>query len=173
MSAPTATENIQKQLSDLSSVVTLEDYTTMLQNLNVLGKSSVELPDDGEVTDIERKRFNSQFEFFVSENLTSDNIGELLGTAEDNLEDIKILTKDGEVQELNTEKLDSSSQEASEYKKSISEILIFIKQNSNNEEKQKDTLKFIEENKNNEYTVSIEYDDNGLVKIIRAKIQED
>ena len=166
-------ENIQEQLSNLSSVVSLEDYTVMLQNVNVLGKSSVELPDDGEVTDIERKRFNSQFEFFVSENLTSDNIGELLGTAEDNLEDIKILTKDGEVQELNTEKLDSSSQEASEYKKSISEILIFIKQNSNNEEKKEEILNFVQDNKNNKYTVSIEYDDSGLTRVIRAKIQED
>lgn len=165
-------ENIQKQLSDLSSVVTLEDYTTMLQNLNVLGKSSVELPDDGEVTDIERKRFNSQFEFFVSENLTSDNIKELLGTTEDNLEDIKILTKNGEVQELDTEKLADSSQEASEYKKSISEILIFIKQNSNNEERKEEFLDFVEDNKNNKYTVSIEYDDSGLTRVIRAKIQD-
>ena len=165
-------ENIQGQFSNLLSVVDLKDYIIMLQNLNVLEKSSVELSNDGEVTDIERKRFNSQFEFFVSENLTSDNIKELLKTAENNFEDIKILTKSGEIEELDTEKL-ASSQESSEYKKNISEILIYIKQNSNNEEKQEDYLKFIEDNKNNKYTVSIEYDDDGLVRIIRAKIQED
>lgn len=166
-------ENIQGQLSNLFSVVSLEDYTTMLQNLNILAKSSVELPTDGEVTDIERKRFNSQFEFFVSENLTSDNIKELLRTTENNFEDMKILTKSGEIEELDTEKLASSSQDASEYKKNISEILIFIKQNTNNEEKQEDTLNFVEDNKNNKYTVSIEYDDDGLARVIRARIQED
>lgn len=166
-------ENIQGQLSNLFSVVSLEDYTTMLQNLNILAKSSVELPVDGEVTDIERKRFNSQFEFFVSENLTSDNIKELLKTVENNFEDMKILTKSGEIEELDTEKLASSSQEASEYKENISEILIFIKQNSNNVEKQENTLKFVEDNKNNKYTVSIEYDEDGLTRIIRVKIQEE
>lgn len=165
-------ENIQGQFSNLLSVVDLKDYIIMLQNLNVLEKSSVELSNDGEVTDIERKRFNSQFEFFVSENLTSDNIKELLKTAENNFEDIKILTKSGEIEELDTEKL-ASSQESSEYKKNISEILIYIKRNSNNEEKQEDYLKFIEDNKNNKYTVSIEYDDDGLARIIRVKIQED
>ena len=166
-------ENIQGQLSNLFSVVSLEDYTAMLQNLNILAKSSVELPVDGEVTDIERKRFNSQFEFFVSENLTSDNIKELLKTVENNFEDMKILTKSGEIEELDTEKLASSSQEASEYKENISEILIFIKQNSNNAEKQENTLKFVEDNKNNKYTVSIEYDEDGLTRIIRVKIQEE
>lgn len=166
-------ENIQGQLSNLFSVVSLEDYATMLQNLNILAKSSEELPAYGEVTDIERKRFNSQFEFFVSENLTSDNIKELLQTTENNFEDMRILTKSGEIEELDTEKLESSSQDSLEYKKNISEILIFIKQNSNNKEKQEETLNFIEDNKNNKYTVSIEYDDDGLTRVIRAKIQED
>lgn len=166
-------ENIQGQLSNLFSVVSLEDYTKMLQNLNILDKSSIEISDSGEVTDIERKRFNSQFEFFVSGNLTSDNIKELLNTVENNFEDMKILTKSGEIEELDTEKLEASSQESSEYKNNISEILIYIKQNSNNEEKQEETLKFIEDDKNKKYTVSIEYDDDGLVRIIRVKIQED
>lgn len=166
------TENIQEQLSNLLSVVSLEDYSTMLQNLNIIEKKSIDLSNNGEVTEIEKKRFNSQFEFFVSENLTTDNVKELLKTAENNLEDIKILTKDGEIQDLDTEKL-KSSQDSSQYKKSISEILIFIKQNSNNEEKQKDIMSFIEDNKNYEYTTSIEYDNNGLTRVIRAKIQED
>ena len=166
-------ENIQGQLSNLFSVVSLQDYAKMLQNLSILGKSSVEISDSGEVTDIERKRFNSQFEFFVSENLTSDNIKELLNTVENNFEDMRILTKSGEIEQLDTEKLEDSSQEASEYKENISEILIYVKQNSNNEEKKEETLNFIEDNKDNKYTVSIEYDENGLARVIRVKIQED
>ena len=71
------------------------------------------------------------------------------------------------------ERLASSDKEASDYKKNISEILIYIKQNSNNTEKQESLLEFLEDNKNYKYTVSINYDDNGLVRVIRAKIQED
>lgn len=164
-------ENIQGQLSNLFSVVSLEDYSSMLQNLKLVKKKTEQITNNEEVTDIERKRFNSQFEFFVSENLTSDNIKELLNTVKNNLEDVKILTKNGEIQNLDTNKI-SSYQESSEYIKNISEILIFVKQNSNNEEKEKDALDFIENNKNNKYNVSIEYDNNGLTKIIRVKIQE-
>lgn len=164
-------ENVQGQLSNLFSVVSLEDYSSMLQNLKLVKKKTEQITNNEEVTDIERKRFNSQFEFFVSENLTSDNIKELLNTVKNNLEDVKILTKNGEIQNLDTNKM-SSYHESSEYIKNISEILIFVKQNSNNEEKEKDALDFIENNKNNKYNVSIEYDNNGLTKIIRVKIQE-
>lgn len=164
-------ENVQGQLSNLFSVVSLEDYSSMLQNLKLVKKKTEQITNNEEVTDIERKRFNSQFEFFVSENLTSDNIKELLNTVKNNLEDVKILTKNGEIQNLDTNKM-SSYQESSEYIKNISEILIFVKQNSNNEEKEKDALDFIENNKNNKYNVSIEYDNNGLTKIIRVKTQE-
>lgn len=166
-------ENFEKQLSNLYSVVTLDDYRTMLENLDIIEKTSVQLPINGEVTEIERKRFNSQFEFFVSENLTSDNIKQLVNTAKNNFEDMRILTKDGKVEELDTEKLASSNKDALDYKENISEILIYIKQNSNNTEKQESLLEFLDDNKNNEYTVSINYDDNGLVRVVRAKIQED
>lgn len=163
-------ENFENQIANLKSIVSLNDYKIMLENLDIIEKSSVQLPTNGEVTEIERKRFNSQFEFFVSENLTVDNIKQLVDTAKNNFEDMKILTKDGNIEELDNEKL--ASNEATEYKKNISEILIGIKQNSNNTEKQESLIKFLENNKDIKYTVSVNYDDNGLVNIIRAKIQE-
>lgn len=164
-------DNFKEQLSNLFKVVSAEDYTKMLQNLDILDKNTIEIPDNGETSNIEKNRFNSQFEFFVSENLTSDNIKELLKTLENNLEDANILTKSGDIEDLDVEKLDSSYEGSKEYQKNIDEILFYIKQNSNNEEKQKDILTFLETNKNNKYTVSIDYDDNGFVKVIRAKIQ--
>lgn len=166
-------ENIQGQISNLFSVVNIEDYTKMLQNLDIVKQYSIQMPDEVQVTDVERKRFNSQFEFFVSENLTADNIKDLMQVVENNFQEMRVLLKNGEIEELDIEKLNTNSQEASDYKNSISEILISIKQNSNNEEKQKNVLDFIEDNKNNKYTVSLEYDDDGLVKIIRIKIQEE
>lgn len=165
-------ENFEKQLSNLNSIVRLDDYKRMLENLDIIEKSSVQLPINGEVTEIERKRFNSQFEFFVSEDLTSDNIKQLVDTTKNYFEDMKILTKDGNIEDLDNEKLASNSNEASDYKKNITELLIYIKQNSNNTEKQESLLDFVDANKNNKYTVSINYDNNGLVRVIRAKIQE-
>lgn len=166
-------ENIQGQLSNLYSIVDSNQYKKMLQNLGLIKKNTVEIPEKAEVTDIERKRFNSQFEFFISEDLTDDNIKDLIKTAENNFDDMKILLKSGEIEDLDIEKTNSSYNGSSDYKKNISEILISIKEDSTNEEKKENVLKFVEDNSNNKYTVSLEYDDNGLVKIVRIKIQEE
>lgn len=162
--------NTQNQLDSLYSVASLNDYESMLQNLGVMRKKAIQISSTGEVTELERTRFNSQFEFFVSSDLTSDNIKELLNTTKDNFEDMKVLLKTGEVQDLDMEKL-KSSKDSNEYKKSISEILFYIKRNSNNEQKAEDTSEYLKNN-NDKYTVSIEYDSDKLVRIIRAKIQE-
>ena len=162
--------NTQNQLDSLYAVASLNDYESMLQNLGVMRKKSIQIFNTGEVTELERTRFNSQFEFFASSDLTSDNIKELLNTTKDNFEDMKVLLKTGEVQDLDMEKL-KSSEDSNEYKKSIAEILFYIKRNSNNEQKAENTLEYLKNN-NDKYTVSIEYDNDRLVKIIRAKIQE-
>ena len=164
-------ENIKEQFNNLYAVVPKDDYREMLQNLEIIDKNTIQISENNEVTDTERKRFNSQFEFFASENLTSDNIKELINTTENNLEDIKVLLKNGEIQDIDMDELNSSNN-SSEYKKSISELLFYIKQNSNNKEKVSNALKYIE-NDDNKYNVSIEYDNNGLAKIIRAKIQNE
>ncbi len=162
--------NIQNQITNLEANISVNDYTKVLQNIGILKKNSIQLPNEGDITETERKRFNSQFEFFVSENLTSNNIKELLNTTEGNFENMKVLLKSGEVQDLDLEKL-NSTKDSTEYKKSIDEILFFIKRNSNNEEKVKETEEYLEKNNNNKYTVSIQYDNDGLTRIIRAKIQ--
>jgi len=163
--------NVQKQISNILSVASVNDYVKILQNLGLVSKDTIKLPSEGEITDTERKRFNSQFEFFASENLTADNIKELLNTTEGNFEDMKVLLKTGEVQDLDIDKL-NSQKDGDEYKKNISEMVFYIKRNSNNEEKTKLTEQYLEKNKNDKYTVSIQYDSDGLVRLIRAKIQE-
>ena len=163
--------NVQKQISNILSVASVNDYVKILQNLGLASKDTIKLPSEGEITDTERKRFNSQFEFFASENLTADNIKELLNTTEGNFEDMKVLLKTGEVQDLDIDKL-NSQKDGDEYKKNISEIVFYIKRNSNNEEKTKLTEQYLGKNKNDKYTVSIQYDSDGLVRLIRAKIQE-
>lgn len=165
-------ENYKTQLSNVQSVANINDYKRMLQNLGIIKNDAVELPSEGEITDTERKRFNSQFEFFASENLTSNNITELLNTATNNLGDIKVVLKDGNIEDLDADKLKSSN-DSYEYKKSISEILLYIKRNSNNEEKSKNLNAYLKDENNNKYTVSIEYDNDGLTSLIRAKLQDE
>lgn len=150
-------ENIQEQLRNLFSVVTLEDYITMFRNLGLIKRSTVELPNQAEVTDTERRRFNSQFEFFVSQDLTTDNIKDLMQIVENNFSDMKVLLKDGTIENLDLERMERTTQDASEYKQSISEILLVISEDSKNEQKKEDTLKFIDDNKSNKYSVSIQY----------------
>ena len=163
--------NAQKQISNINAVVSKNDYIKILQNLGLVNKKTIQLPSEGEITDTERKRFNSQFEFFASENLTADNIKELLNTTENNFEDMKVLLKTGEVQDLDINKLNSTT-DGQEYEKSIAEIVFYIKRKSNNEEKAKLTEQYLEKNKDDKYTVSIQYDNDGLTRLIRAKIQE-
>lgn len=168
----TINSNIEEQLKNLSSKVKLDDYTDMLRKFQIIKSNPIEIPTQPVVSDTERKRFNSQFEFFASQNLTSDNIKELLEVVKENLEDIKVLLKTEEIEDLDTEKSNTLGQ--NDYKESISEILLYIKEDTNNENKRKDTIDFIENNNNvNKYDVVIEYDDDNLVRLIRIQIQED
>lgn len=164
-------ENMKTQSQSLFSVVEQKNYIEMLQNLGIINKSSVQLPSEGGVTDIQRKRFNSQFEFFVSEDLTKDNIKELMQVVQNNFEDMKVLLKDDKIEDLDIDTL-NDYQQSSEYKDNISEILIFVKQNSTNDSKIEDTLEFVEDNNVDKYSSSIEYDNDGLVRVIRIKIHQ-
>lgn len=163
-------DNVDKQFSNLYAVASSTDYRKMLQNLGVIEEDAVKIGKEGQVTETERNRFNAQFEFFVSSDLTTSNIEEMLGTAKNNLEDVKVLLNDGTVEDLNTDKLAAGSKDASNYKNSISEVLIYLKRDSTNDKKLTDITDYIKK-AGNKYTVTIEYDENGLAKIIRAKIQ--
>lgn len=165
-------ENSKKQLDNLLQQVTLEDYKNMFRNLGIVRQNVVQLPGNTGVTDIERTRFNSQFEFFASSNLTKDNIVTLTQTLSNNFDDMKILLKDGTIEDLNLNRLKANNDDAKQYEENISEILVSIKENSKNETKENEILEYLEDN-NDTYTVSLEYDDNGLVRIVRIKIEEE
>lgn len=168
-------KNMEEQLEKLNSKVTLRDYINMLQNINILKPDSIQISDDVKVTEIEKNRFNSQYEFFVSDNLNQDNIKELLEVAKNSFGDMKVVLKNGDTEDLDIDKLsDSNYSIKTDYKKSIDEIDIFIKRNSSNEKKQEDIITLLKENNNNvKYNVSLDYNDNtGLVEKIKIKIVE-
>lgn len=158
--------NIEEQSNNLSSVVTLEDYKNIFKKSNSSITSSIEFITESEVSEIQKKRFNAQFEFFVSENLTVDNIKELINASKNNFEDIKLLLKTGEIIDLDVEKIENN-----ESIDEIDEILIFIKSNTSNEAKKTDVIKFLEKDIGNMYNVFLQYNENGLVRLVRIEIQ--
>lgn len=166
-------QNLEEQFNNLLEEVTLEDYIKMFRNLGMMKQNTINLPTNSEITDIERTRFNSKFEFFASNNLTKDNIETLMQEVSNNFDDMKILLKDGTIEDLDLDKLqDSNSENAKKYKENIAEILISIKEKSTNKEKEEDLLEYLDENNTDTYTVSLEYDDDKLVRIIRIKIED-
>ena len=143
-------ENSKKQLDNLLQQVTLEDYKNMFRNLGIVRQNVVQLPGNTGVTDIET----------------------LTQTLSNNFDDMKILLKDGTIEDLNLNRLKANNDDAKQYEENISEILVSIKENSKNETKENEILEYLEDN-NDTYTVSLEYDDNGLVRIVRIKIEEE
>lgn len=168
------TENISEQIERLSSFISMEDVLGIVESFRGNDNSEVELPEYGEVSEVERKRFNSQFEFFVGEDLSSENIKELIESSENNLENVKVLLKDGTIEDLDIQKLDKDYSGNEKYEDKIEEIIIYIKENKTNEDKKEEAIEYIDKlNSNSNYTVGIQYDENELVKLVRIKLQED
>ena len=63
--------NIQTQIQKFNDSVPLQNYVKMLQNLNLLKNNSIDISDNVDITETEKNRFNSQFEYFASQNLTT------------------------------------------------------------------------------------------------------
>lgn len=167
-------ENISEQIERLSSVINVEDILGIVGSFTGNNNTETELPEYGEVSEVEKKRFNSQFEFFEGEDLSSENIKELIESSENNLENIKVLLKDGTIEELDIKKLDKDYNGNEKYEDNIEEIIIYIKENKTNEDKKEEAMEYIDKlSSNNKYSVGIQYDENELVKLVRIKLQED
>ncbi len=163
--------NIGQQIQKFNEVVPLENYVKMLQNLNLMQQNSIQISDNKTVTETEKNRFNSQFEYFASQNLTTDNVKELINSFQENFEDMYIVLKSGEEQDVDTSKLEGNSSAVNDYIKNIDEIDIKIKQNTTNDTKKK-KLETLVEKINKKYDVSLEYDNNGLVNKVKLKIKD-
>ena len=162
--------NIQTQIQKFNDSVPLQNYVKMLQNLNLLKNNSIDISDNVDITETEKNRFNSQFEYFASQNLTTDDVNELINSFSDNFEDMYIVLKNGEETDVDTEQLGGNTSSSSDYIKNIDEIDIKIKQNTTNDSKKEKLQKLIEKI-NKKYDVSLEYNDNGLVNKVKLKIK--
>jgi len=155
---------IQEGIEKLNSFVSIDEYYKMLQNLKVVKKQSVVIPEETEVSNVEKSRFNSQYEFYESEDLTTDNIVELVNLAEKDLKDVNILLKNGNDYDLG-EVLTKNKE------KEVESISLSIKKDSNNSEEKSNLLKFLDKVSGQKFDVTLEYDNSGLINAINITLK--
>ena len=148
-------ENWKAQMAKIDEQLPLKDINKVLIKLGLAEEEVIPIEETEEVSETERNRFNSQFTFFIGENLTADNIKQLLDTAKTQLEDAEIV------------------QEQTNDKAELKEIKLKIKRNSNNDEKLAEITTLIEENKNAKFNVTMSYDGNTkLINNVNIVIQK-
>ena len=152
---------ISEQILKINDIVKIEDIENMLVNVNAMEKKISAITDEGNVTEADKNRFNTKFEFFVGENMKKEDIIKLIDTAKGDLDSIKITAYK---ENLSTKE----EKEPREYK-------IIIKKNNKNEELAEKFAKYMkEEQKDNKFTVKIEYnEETKLVENIIVTVQEE
>ena len=150
--------NWNNQTEQLKTVITYEQIQTILRNMKIIKSKAENISSEGTTTEAEKTRFNSGLELFAGEKISEERIEDLINTAKNNLEDIKITKYD---EESNSEKKDPL-----EYK-------LGIKKDARNEELANNFIAYIKEKGNGTYTVTMEYDqESGLINNIYIKLEK-
>lgn len=149
-------ENINNQINTFLQVVPLENINQMLINLNFMEEELDDISGDGNVTELEKNRFNSTFELFEGEHITKERIEELIDISKEDLGDVRITN----YKEQGNERIPS-------------EYRLVIERGTDNSELAENVIAYIEENYNEEFSVRLEYDETtGLVNNIYITVME-
>lgn len=144
-----------KQIENVFEFISREEINTILEKLELKLEEAEDISGENSISDTERNRFNSNFEFDEGTNIPKDNILKLIDVAKNNLEDVRV-TKYKE--QKNGEK--DKAPEPEEYK-------LIIKKNNSNEKLANNLAVSIKNSKDKEYNVKIEYSHKtGLVENI-------
>ena len=121
----------QKDINDISSILELLGVTNEQQII-----------EQGEITETQKNRFNSKFEFLQGNEMTSQQISDFIDIAKDNIIDLQVVSN--------------------------TRIKIELDINNKNENISTTLKNFLESEEKSEYkyNVSIEYDETGLSKYI-------
>ena len=121
----------QKDINDISSILELLGVTNEQQII-----------EQGEITETQKNRFNSKFEFLQGNEMTSQQISDFIDIAKDNIIDLQVVSN--------------------------TRIKIELDINNKNENISTTLKNFLEseEKSKYKYNVSIEYDETGLSKYI-------
>lgn len=140
-------ENLNPEIDRIKQEINIEDIQK-LENMLGIKKNVNVLNSNGAITEAEKNRFNSKFQFLKTESLSSEELLSAIKTFEENFADFEII--------------------------SGSELKIKISRSNKNEERIKTLKDFVEDKKRLKYTLSVEYDDvTGLVEYVTIKIITD
>ena len=111
------------------------------------------------MSETERNRFNSNLTFFIGNDLTADNIKDLLEVAKNNIKDANIELSEAEKEE----------------DRKLTQITIDIERDSNNQEILSEIADVIEKNNGEKFNVTMSYDENTKLinKIFIKVVQEE
>ena len=156
----TLNANMTSQLEKLNSTITIEDILNIIVNTGWLQAGAENIETNGNITETEKNRFNSQFEFFAGEEVSVDSIKQLTQIAKNNLDTIKIT-------QYKEKRRETDPDEPKEY-------VMVIQRNNVNENVANTFLRYIEEEGNRAtYTVRMEYDaETGLINNIYVTLNE-
>ena len=149
-------ENIANQINNFLQVVSLEDINQLLINVNLKEKELDDISGEGNVTELEKNRFNSIFELYEGEHITKERVEELINIAKEDLGDVRI----SNYREQGNEKIPL-------------EYRLVIERGTENTDLAESVIQYIEEKYNEELSVRLEYDETkGLVNSIYITVME-
>ena len=156
----TLNANMTSQLEKLNSTITIEDILNIIVNTGWLQAGAENIETNGNITETEKNRFNSQFEFFAGEEVSVDSIKQLTQIAKNNLDTVKVT-------QYKEKRRETDPAEPKEY-------VMVIQRNNVNENVANTFLRYIEEEGNRAtYTVRMEYDaETGLINNIYVTLNE-
>ena len=153
-------DNIFTQLNNIQQVVSFESIRNMLVQVKII-EEELEKISNEEITEAERIRFNSDFEFFEGENISKERLLELLNLTKENIEDI-VITQYQQQRSSNTQS---------------NPLEYMLKINRNKEEGNlelaEEFINTITESRNNLFSVRLEYnEETGLINSVYITIQK-
>ena len=155
-------ENKNSQQNRINEKITQETFDNILINLELKQEGVEEIGNDGTISETERNRFNSNFEFYEGEEVSKENVLKLIEVAKNNLDDIKV-TKYKEDEYLDEEKTQPAVQEYS----------MLIKRSSKNDEVANKFYNTIKDSVKDKYNIKIEYNQQtGLVDSILISVKD-
>ena len=153
-------ENMNNQIDTVLQVVPLEDIDSMLVNLELAKEKVEDISNEGTVTEVERTRFNFDFELFEGENVTKDRVKELAQFVQGNLKDIRIT-------QYEEQSGNSDERIPLEYR-------LIIERNTDNSELVERFVNYIDEGRSDNFSVRLEYDETtGLVSDVYVTVVTD
>lgn len=138
-------ESLTNKITNLETEINITDIEQVLKEVGLLKETYIIEPIEGEITEAEKNRFNSNFEILQGENIDSKGVLEIAELIKNNFLNLEVASS-------NVLKIEISQTESNQ------ELVEYFKT-------------YIEEKRNVKYNVGVEYDETtGLVKYVTLTI---